>query len=111
MSDSREYLTRGLQTSLFDSRMESVADSNVAVLTPLDVEESLELAARTPHLVIPADAHLPSFPRKRESIHFPSFRPNPMAPCTAVHRLVRGSRIHGYPERKGGQEVESGRED
>ena len=47
MSDSREYLTRGLQTSLFDSRMESVADSNVAVLTPLDVEESLELAARS----------------------------------------------------------------
>ena len=47
MSDSREYLTRGLQTSLFDSRMESVADSKVAVLTPLDVEESLELAARS----------------------------------------------------------------
>ena len=61
MSDSREYLTRGLQTSLFDSRMESVADSNVAVLTPLDVEESLELAARTPHLVIPAKAGIHPF--------------------------------------------------
>lgn len=36
-----------MQASLFDSRIEPAIDPTVAVLTPLDVEESLELAARS----------------------------------------------------------------